>query len=138
MIEKIIIPDFITRKESVSGKEFLSVEGKDGELYQVWNPKIFRGFVGHKPIRVRIRRVRDFNNVVGIVGKKVEAKELKEIKESKRADFDARARGMARGACFNNACAIVIALYTKRDMKEKDILPLIKKYFGELQKILTE
>ena len=137
MLTRIITPEAINRKVSNLGREFLSIEAKNGEFYQIWNLKLTRFFVENKPIKVKIQQIRGFNNIVGIAGK-VGIREMKEVKESKRADFDARARGMARGACFNNACAIVIALYTKQDMKEKDILPLIKKYFGELQKILTE
>ena len=137
MITKIINPESITKKVSNSGKDFLSIEGKDGEWYQIWNPKLFHSFFENKPIKVKIQQIRDFNNVVGIEGQ-VKGKELKAMKKEEKIEFDKRTKGMARGACFNKACDIVIALYQKGKVKEKNIPSQIEKVFKELQKILSE
>ena len=156
MKTKIIIPESIIEKVSNSGKDFLSIAGKDGEWYQVWNESLFRSFVEGKPIKVEIQQIKDFNNVVGIAGQlttkelkaaeKEEGKEFKEktrefderTSERTREFFEEKTKGVIRGACFNKACDITIALYQKREIKSKDIAPNVKKYFEKLLKILVD
>lgn len=140
MITKILVPESINRRTSASGKNFMSICAEDGEFYQVWEPKIFRFFSEKKPVKVEIKKIKEFNNVIAISGQvnQKELKELKELKENKKEqEFDERAKGMARGACFNKACDITIAIYQKGEITQKDIIGEIKKHFEELNKILS-
>lgn len=136
MITKIIIPKNIERKESNSGREFLSIKAGDGKFYQVWIEKLFHNFFEDTPIKIKIKPVGEWNNVIGTVGK-VKTKELKKIEKNRKTEYKERAKGAAKGACFNKACDIAIALYQKGGIKKKVIVPEIKKIFKELLKIIS-
>jgi len=142
MITKIIIPDLIDKKVSNSGKSYLSIKGKDGEWYQVWDASLFNNLLEGKAVKVKINQVtdssnRDYNNIIGFSGQ-VKTGEIKATEKEQKATYSEKEKGIERGVCFNKACDIVIALFQKGEVKKSGIFAEIKKTHIELLKIIEK
>lgn len=139
-MEKTIRPEKIVIKQSASGKEFMSIIGNDDEPYQVWDSGLYEHFSEGIPVRVKINVIKNFKNITDVIKEKEYTSDHKERDSRATAEWkkDHRGEGMARGACFNKACDIVIAVYQKGDIKKTDIVESVEKYFKELQNILVD
>lgn len=132
-----IIPEEVTRREASNGKPFLSVRDSDGTIYQIWEQKFFGYFQQGKEIEVEYKKnSKGFNEVMYVGRIDGTGEERRSFRKGGKFNQEERSRGMARGACFNKACDIVIAIYN-RDLKvkESDIEKKIRKYFKILMEI---
>ena len=137
-MKAIIVPEVVTRGEASNGKPFLSVKYSDGTVYRVWEQKFFGYFQEGKEIEIEYKKNSKGFNEVMYIGKIERNQEPRRPFTGRRGGFNSeeRSKGMARGACFNKACDIVIAIYN-RDLKvkESDIEKKIRKYFKILMEI---
>lgn len=138
-----ITPKKIAKKISKNNKDYLSIVDAKENKFSCWFPQLFSYFMEGVAVDVITESSGDFVNIVAInqnqpVGSTTKFEVKKPVSEDEKWEEirKEKSEGLAKGASFNKAVDVVIAIYQKESIiKAEDIIPMVKKVFAELKTI---
>jgi len=131
-----IIPEKIYDNTTQKGERYVAVKVNKTK-YSCFDATLFRYFKEGQPVTVQVAESKGYYNIVG-----VENDDMPEKKSAATGPVnfvDQRADGMAKGAAFNKAVDMAIAILGRKgeiaDVKGEEIIKAVKYYFEEFKKI---